>query len=451
VEYYSQVGWVDDYVKNIAPYIHVRRQDALLIKIPNEAYKLNAQAMDVLRHILDGGSVYDIVNAYPEREKVAADIHHFFCDLRAVLKGCYHEQEPRRAVEKVPFALPFNTLQVLSEIALTYQCNLECAFCYASCGCSKQKDVPELSTGDMKAVLDVIRNEAEIPSVSFTGGEPTLREDLPELVGYAKSLNMWTNLITNGTLVTRAYARALSEAGLDSAQVSLEAGEPGLHDAIVNKIGAFTLTIEGIKDLRCAGIRVHTNTTISGLNRKALLPILDRVRSLGLDKFSMNMLMPQGSALEHKQETLIRYSEIGDIVLAVAAAAKKRGLEFMWYSPTPMCVFNPIPHGLGNKGCAACDGLLSVAPNGDILPCSSFPRPMGNILTMTGRFREAWGGEAFRFFQQKKFAHAQCQSCKQLAVCNGGCPLYWDQVGYEEIMGEAKKVFDGDVQYACAE
>jgi hypothetical protein len=78
VEYYSQVGWVDDYVKNIAPYIHVRRQDALLIKIPNEAYKLNAQAMDVLRHILDGGSVYDIVNAYPEREKVAADIHHFF-------------------------------------------------------------------------------------------------------------------------------------------------------------------------------------------------------------------------------------------------------------------------------------------------------------------------------------------------------------------------------------
>ena len=52
----------------------------------------------------------------------------------------------------------------------------------------------------------------------------------------------------------------------------------------------------------------------------------------------------------------------------------------MWYSPTPMCLFNPLADGLGNKSCAACDGLLSVAPNGDVLPCSSYPQPVGNLL-----------------------------------------------------------------------
>ena len=52
----------------------------------------------------------------------------------------------------------------------------------------------------------------------------------------------------------------------------------------------------------------------------------------------------------------------------------------MWYSPVPMCMFNSVAHGLGNKGCAACDGLLSVAANGDVLPCASFDESVGNLL-----------------------------------------------------------------------
>jgi radical SAM protein with 4Fe4S-binding SPASM domain len=105
----------------------------------------------------------------------------------------------------------------------------------------------------------------------------------------------------------------------------------------------------------------------------------------------------------------------------------------MWYSPTPICIFNPVVHGLGNKGCAACDGLLSIAPNGDILPCSSYPRPVGNILEMAGNFRKAWRQGEFAFYQRKGFAQDRCQACEYLAVCNGGCPLYWDAVGIDEL------------------
>ncbi|MBI4845810.1 MAG: radical SAM protein [Candidatus Omnitrophica bacterium] len=434
MDYYTQLAWVDEYIKNVAPFIYVRDYDNLLIKIPNEAYKLNEQALKILKYLLEGESVYGIVDQYQQKEEIARDIHNFFCDLRAVLKGCFHEQQVRKAIEKVPFGLEFNTLPVLSEIALTYKCNLSCKFCYASCGCSKNENFPELSTEQIKNIILIIKNEVQVPSVSFTGGEPTLREDLAALIAYAKSQGMWTNLITNGTLITTACAKKLKSAGLDSAQVSLEAGTPGLHDIITGKVGAFTLSLEGLKDLMNEGIRVHTNTTISALNKKYLLAILDLVKEIGLEKFSMNMLMPQGSALENKEQTLIKYEEIGDIVLEVADYARKLNLEFMWYSPTPVCIFNPIVHGLGNKGCAACDGLLSIAPDGNILPCSSFPKPMGNILKMQGKFKDIWQQDEFKYFKQKLFAHAKCRACEHLAVCNGGCPLYFEQVGYDEIL-----------------
>jgi len=437
--YYSHIDWVDEYVKNVAPYMYVREEDSLLIKIPNEVYKLNASGVSIRKRLFRGEAVRDIICAYPDREKVAEDIHMFFSDLRAVLKGCYQEPDERRAVVKVPFALGFNTLPVLSEIAVTYRCNLSCRFCYAGCGCRKDNDSTELSTGQVKEILRIRREEAEVPSVSFTGGEPTLREDLPELIGYAKGLGMWTNLITNGTMITAAGAAGFRSAGLDSAQVSIEAGNADLHDRIVQRDGAFRKTLDGLKNLKDAGIRVHTNTTISKLNRENLSEILDLVKAQGMEKFSMNLLMPQGSALTGLNELLVRYSEVGDLVLNVQARAQELGLEFMWYSPTPVCIFNPVIHGLGNKGCAACDGLLSIAPNGDILPCSSYPKPVGNLLALAGRFRSAWRHGEFAFFQRKGFAREKCKACEYIAVCNGGCPLYWNEVGVEELEGVDRK------------
>jgi radical SAM protein with 4Fe4S-binding SPASM domain len=405
----------------------------------------------VLERLLGGESVYAIVDAQRDREAAARDIHHFFVDLRALMNGCWTEHEERRAVEKVPFTLPFNTLPVLSEIALTYRCNLACRFCYASCGCRKDEAAAELGTGEFERILGIIRHEAEVRSVSFTGGEPTLRADLEELVAHAKSLGFWVNLITNGTLLSTERVAALKTAGLDSAQVSIEAGEAALHDRIVAHDGAFDRSLAGIRALLAAGIRVHTNTTISALNRDHLEGILDGVESLGLKTFSMNLLMPAGRSLGDLDGLIVTYREIGAIVRRVAEASTRRGLEFLWYSPTPVCLFNPIAHGLGNKGCAACDGLLSISPRGEILPCSSYVKPMANLIEIEGRFKETWRNPAFAWFQEKRFAPEACRGCDRLAVCQGGCPLYWDAVGCGELdrtkadIGESSPIAPMDV------
>ncbi len=429
----ERIGWVDEYVRNVRPYIHVREHDNVLIKIPNAAYRLNPAAVKMLREMMEGASAREIAKRQRDPEAAGRDIHDFFCDLRALLRGCWHEGEERRAVETKTFTLPHNTLPVLSEVAITYRCNLACRFCYAGCGCRRDDATKELSTGDLRRVLDLIRRAADVPSVSFTGGEPCLRADLPDLVAHAKSLGMWVNLITNGTLLSAELCARLSKAGLDSSQVSIEAGNADLHDAIVRHAGAFDRAVEGIGNLRSAGIRVHTNTTISGLNRAALPGLLELVTRLGLDRLSMNLLMPCGSSIEGLDAMIVRYDEIGPIVLGLRDAAARRGIEFMWYSPTPVCVFNPVVHGLGNKGCAACDGLLSIAPNGDVLPCSSFAAPVGNLLDWGEEFRARWEEENVMHYRRKEFAHEKCRACEDLAVCNGGCPLYWEKVGYGEL------------------
>lgn len=285
-----------------------------------------------------------------------------------------------------------------------------------------------MRTAEVRRVLDVIWREAQVPSVSFTGGEPVLREDLPKLVRHARSLGMRVNLITNGTLLTAERVTALAEAGLNSAQVSLESASPAQHDFLTRTPGSWEATVAGIEELRRAGITCHTNTTLTALTAPAAPGLVSLACELGLTRLSMNMVIPTGSA---SRDLWLRYSELGPVVEAVRRRARTLGVEFLWYSPTPYCLYNPVAHGLGNKGCAACDGLLSVSPTGEVLPCSSVPRGVGNLLRRD--FRRIWTGRRARRWRDKRFAHKTCRACKHFELCTGGCPIYWKAVGYEEL------------------
>ena len=118
----------------------------------------------------------------------------------------------------------------------------------------------------------------------------------------------------------------------------------------------------------------------------------------------------------------------------VRKAAFNRGLTFYWYSPTPFCYYNPIARGLGNKSCAAMDGLISVAANGDVLPCSSWDEALGNLLRKS--FAEIWFSRRARFFKHKHFAPDSCQDCSSFTACQGACPLYWRAYGGDLLIGK---------------
>jgi len=290
---------------------------------------------------------------------------------------------------------------------------------------------PEMTAEEIRQVLEKIYNEAKAPSVSFTGGEPLLRRDITHLVEYAAAIGFRVNLITNGTMMTAQKARELAAAGLVSAQVSLEGTMAATHEAVTGVAGSFARTVTAVGHLHEAGIVVHTNTTLNGMNIEDSINMPQFVKKvLGLERFSMNLVIPSGSA-SINEELLLRYSEIGDQLERIQDESNRQGIEFMWYSPTPLCIFNPIIHGLGNKGCAACDGLLSVDPTGDVLPCSSLDDPVGNILR--SGFEEVWQSRRARMYRLKEIAHSRCHDCDNFNACHGACPLYWQHFGFGEL------------------
>lgn len=447
------LAWVDEFITNIRPYVVVRLEDNLLIRMPNQAHRLNPTGAQVLHFLLTGGKITELVTRIGEQQQDRLrDVALFFYEIRRCLSGDLREDNAGCAVEIAPLTTVFSDLPVLSEVALTRRCNLRCLFCYAGCAgaCGKENaasnpegkgaDASEMSTGEVKIILERICKQAQVPSVSFTGGEPTLRPDLPELIRYAsRELGMRVNLISNGTLITPALARKLANSGLASAQISIEGPDGASHDAITQVPNSFIRSCQAMGRLRDVGITVHCNTTINRRNLEVVTDMPVFVRDvLHAERFSMNMVIPAGSASQDagrdkrsNQSLLVRYSEMASVVLAVQKAATAAGVEFMWYSPTPLCLFNPILAELGNKGCSACDGLLSVDPCGRILPCSSCDDPMGNLLHED--FQAIWDRPGSATYRAKGLAHPSCRQCDHFPFCHGACPLYWQHFGFAEL------------------
>jgi radical SAM protein with 4Fe4S-binding SPASM domain len=287
-----------------------------------------------------------------------------------------------------------------------------------------------MSLAETKEVIRVFKKDAKIPFFSFTGGEPLLREDLEDMIRYARRINLQVNLITNGILAVPRRAKSLFEAGLRTAQVSVEGLDAVTHDALTARPGSFEATLRGIRGLQAAGISVQTNTTVSAGNAAQAPQMPGFLKSLGVTRFAMNLYLPPGDG-NGPEGLLVPYSRAGEIVDAVHAAARSEGMTFYWYSPIPHCHYNTIARGLGNKSCAAMDGLLSVSPSGDVLPCSSYPEPMGNLLA-TG-FRDIWFSSRAQYFKSKQYAPDECAGCGSFVACQAACPLYWRSVGTAEI------------------
>ncbi len=448
--------------RGLAPWMLFRPEDSVLILPPNRVYKLGGSGAQVLAFLGKGGSLADIPGMDADK---ASDLERFFAELEAASAG------RAVALERVPYDFAFTRLPVLGELALTYRCNERCRFCYAGCGdapCTGAQAARasgdgrepagaalpgaaltgaahsgaalaegagrELSTAEAKRIIDLFRDEAKIPFYSFTGGEPLHRPDLEELAAYAISRGLRVNLITNGSLAGPERAASLKAAGFDTAQVSLESPDPGIHDALCGVPGAFARTTAGIRALKAAGISVQTNSTVTRENRESLLRLPAFLKGLGVERFSMNLFIPSGRGLS-ESGLFVPYSEIGSLVDEVRRLALQEGLTFFWYSPTPYCLYNPVARGLGNKSCAAADGLLHVNPEGQVLPCSSWPEPLGNLLERP--FSEIWFSERAARLKNKAFAPASCSGCASFVACQGACPLYWSYAGEEELEGRA--------------
>ncbi len=423
------LAWVDDLWAQVGSLIMLRDEDNVLILPPNRVYHVNPTASKILHWLMDGKKIVDMPELVEKRDR-ALQVDAFFRNIAQAMSNQPHE------AQRVPYTFDYTRLPILGEIAVTYRCNNRCRFCYAGCdGACGRMDAPDTPVEDLKRVIDIFKNEAKIPFFSFTGGEPLMRKDTEDLMRYACDLGLKINLVSNGCLATPERAKSLYDAGLRTAQISLESPVEAIHDALCGRPGAWKQTVDGIRNLRDAGILVQTNSTSTTQNVHTLPDLPKFVKELGCVRMSVNLFVPTKRSPVN-DELFIPYEKIGPTIDAVRRAARAVDLEFHWYSPIPLCIYNPIARGLGNKNCAACDGLISVDPTGNVLPCSSWDEPVGNLLT--DGFEQTWFNNRAKAIKNKCFAHAECQGCTSFTACQGACPLYWQYAGYDELLRHAK-------------
>jgi radical SAM protein with 4Fe4S-binding SPASM domain len=163
-----------------------------------------------------------------------------------------------------------------------------------------------------------------------------------------------------------------------------------------------------------------------------LVPLVAFVKdTFDFQHLSMNMIIRTGIARDN-DSVEITYAEVAELLPPVISHCESIGIRPVWYSPTPYCLFNPVDHNLGSKSCACVSGLLSVSPTGEILPCSSFSRGIGSLLTRS--FESIWQSDEALYWRERRYKPPVCRGCEFEELCGGGCPLYWEHAGsFKEI------------------
>ncbi len=183
---------------------------------------------------------------------------------------------------------------------MTKACNLRCLHCYAlaTAGPSPQ----ELSTAEAKALIDDL-SAYGAPVILFSGGEPLMRPDLPELARYAVGQGMRAVISTNGTLITADKAKELKEIGLSYVGVSLD-GMREVHDRFRGVEGAFDQAIAGIRNCLAAGLKVGLRFTVFKHNAAEVPAVFDLLEREGIPRVCFYHLVYAGRGTKLMEEDL---------------------------------------------------------------------------------------------------------------------------------------------------
>ena len=315
---------------------------------------------------------------------------------------------------------------------ITRRCNLRCVHCRSSSELEIDGH-PDFSLAEAKRVLDEIRAYAN-PVMVLSGGEPLLRPDVFEIAAYGTGLGLRMCLATNGALVTEAVCRDIKASGIKMVSLSLDGSTADVHDNFRNQPGAFDGVMNAIRLFNEHQIDFLINSSFTKRNKAEAPKIYSLVKSLGATAWYLFMIVPTGRG-EEIMEELIPASEYEDILnwhydmekeedsllvrptcapqyyRIVLQRAKAEGERFKRRTLS-------FSTG-GSKGCLAGQLICLIDVDGNVLPCSYFPKSAGNLRDQS--FADIWENSPL-LLDMRNFAGYKdhCGQCEYLNVC-GGC------------------------------
>jgi pyrroloquinoline quinone biosynthesis protein E len=310
--------------------------------------------------------------------------------------------------------IPPRPYALLAEI--TYRCPLHCPYCSNP---TQARNDQELTINEWTRV---IREAAAlgILQIGFSGGEPLVRRDLPDLVSAAREANLYTNLITSGIGLDDDRVAALRDAGLDSVQLSFQSDNAHLADEIAGT-RAHQHKLDVAAKIRAAGIPLSLNFVIHRRNIDRLSQMIELAESLQAERVELANVQFYGWAFLNRasllptREQVVRAREV-----ATAAKARLAGKIDIFYVLPDYYETRPKPclNGWGQR-------YLTVNPIGDVLPCPTASSAIPDLRFENVRAHELdwiWReSESFNRFRGTEWMPEPCQSCPQRDIDFGGC------------------------------
>ncbi len=319
---------------------------------------------------------------------------------------------------------------------VTRSCNLKCVHCYAHA--RDQKFENELSTKEGKALIDDLAAFGA-PVMLFSGGEPLVRKDLPELAAYAVEKGMRAVISTNGTLITPELARTLKAIGLSYVGISLD-GMEEVNDRFRGVKGAYKAALDGIRNSQAAGIKVGLRFTINKFNAAEIPSIFDLLEEMDIPRVCFYHLVyaGRGSKLVEEDCDHAETRKAVDLIIDRTKALHDRGLDKEVltvdnhadgpYVYLRLLKENPDRAGevlellQMNEGNNSGRGIGCVSWDGQV-HADQFWRhySFGNVRERP--FSEIWTDLSnplmMRLKEKKKYVTGRCATCRWLDICAG--------------------------------
>lgn len=319
---------------------------------------------------------------------------------------------------------------------MTRRCNLKCVHCYAHA-----KNIPfenELTTQEGKTLLDDLAAFG-VPVVLFSGGEPLMREDMPELAEYAVQKGMRAVISTNGTLITPEKAKILKEIGLSYVGISLD-GMAEVNDRFRAVKGAFNMALEGIRNTQAAGIKVGLRFTINRFNIDEIPQIFDLIEKENIPRACFYHLVYAGRGSNLMKDDLSlddtrtvvdlimdrtrEFSDAGNPkeILTVDNHADGPYVYLRMLKEDPERAAEVLELLKMNEGNSSGRGIGCVSWDGEV-HADQFWRhhSFGNVRQRP--FSEIWSDTSEplmgKLKDKKEYVTGRCAKCQWLDVCGG--------------------------------
>lgn len=310
-------------------------------------------------------------------------------------------------------ALP-RALSVLCE--LTYRCNLQCPYCYNPINLEAYNR--ELETEEWRSVLAQAAAMG-IVQAHFSGGEPTLRRDLPDLVSAASQAGLYTNLITQGTFLSDALLDALLERGLEHVQISIQAPEEELGDRIAGT-RVHARKFEALQRVARRDVALTLNCVLHRLNHDRIEEVITLAERLQIRRLELANVQFYGWAYRNRLALIPTREQVaaGDEIVARARERLRGVMEITYVLPDYFGDFpKPCMNGWGRT-------FLTVTPNGDVLPCPAAAaiRTLQFENVRDRSLAQIWSDSpAFNAYRGTAWMPEPCKSCERREQDWGGC------------------------------